>query len=393
MFQLVARCQHSVRRTAIAPQQLARCFSASIQPRFWTGTNAVPIEEFTIDCRDYELPNSWFVRGFQASKSYHTQLDPDSPPEELSERMLQIYKEKGVVRLINTGLTDIADMQRYAKIALQKQMIYEAGANRRDAIIQNVFDVGAPGEAWLHYHHEMAYVSHSTKNISFCCAAAAKDKGDTFLSESLIVTEELRKTDLGRKLRDLGVIYERNLTDHEAYKGYNEDTVYNHWQISFGVETPEEAEMKAAEAGLEFMWSTDPIRTDSTRYLKTVMRADAFEYCPHLDRNVLYSSLADHNMWFDAWPGVQDTPKHIRPIQMKFGDGSEFTPEEIRQWINLYDYAGIRVPWQVGDIVVLCNYRYAHGRPAYKLEKGEKRQLGVLLGEKFPRQMSLPGKW
>jgi len=372
---------------------LARSFASSpVTPKFWTGKNAVSEDDFTIDCRDYNLPSSWFSRGFRASSS-HTQLDPETPPEELGRRMLEVYKEKGVVRLTNTGLTDLTDMQRYAMLALQKQMVYEAGANRREAIHPNIFEVGAPQTAWLHYHHEMAYVEQSCRNIAFCCAAAADGKGDTFLSENLQVTDELMQTELGRKLRDLGVRYERNLTDHKAYMGQSESNVYNHWQISLGVDTPEEAERAAAAAGLSTEWATDPIRTDSTRYLKTIYQADAFEYCEASGRNVLYSSLADHNMWFDAWPGVRDVPKHIRPLQMTYGDGTEFTPEEIRTWIHLYDRGGIRVRWNVGDIVVLCNKRFAHGRPGYSLEKGEKRELGVLLGEKFQRQGAIHAAW
>ena len=38
------------------------------------------------------------------------------------------------------------------------------------------------------------------------------------------------------------------------------------------------------------------------------------------------------------------------------------------------------IPWKVGDVVVLDNYKWLHGRPVLHLKEGEKRTLGVQLG-------------
>jgi alpha-ketoglutarate-dependent taurine dioxygenase len=310
--------------------------------------------------------------------------------------MEAVFKEMGVVRLTNTGLTNAEDMKRYANVILKRQMEYEGGAAARESIAPNVFEVGAPDDAWLHYHHEMAYNEHSMKNLAFCSIKAPAGKGDTYLSENMSVTAELMRTDLGRKLKDKGVCYIRCLTDREAYKGQGwkeGKPTYNHWQLSFFAETPEEAEEKAAECGLETEWCTDPVMADSSRYLKTKLCTDAFEFCPDVGRNLLYSSIADNNMWFDTWKGVAEVPPEKRPLQMTFGDGSPFSLQELRQWVNLYDRSGIRVRWQTGDIVTFCNLRFAHGRPAFELHPGEERQIGVILGEKFQRIGSRPEAW
>mmetsp|Transcript_5042 Transcript_5042/g.14849 ORF Transcript_5042/g.14849 Transcript_5042/m.14849 type:complete len:100 (+) Transcript_5042:1-300(+) len=99
-------------------------------------------------------------------------------------------------------------------------------------------------------------------------------------------------------------------------------------------------------------------------------------------------------MWFDTWQGVSSVPPAKRPLQMTFGDGEPFTVEELRYWVAAYDRGGIRVQWQVGDILVFCNLRFAHDcRPAFELRPGEERQLGVVLGERFERLGALPGAW
>ena len=51
------------------------------------------------------------------------------------------------------------------------------------------------------------------------------------------------------------------------------------------------------------------------------------------------------------------------------------------------------VRWQAGDIAVICNYRFAHGRPEYALDIGEERTLGVCLGPMFDRVGEMPDKW
>eukprot|EP00933_Yihiella_yeosuensis_P063019 TRINITY_DN6605_c0_g1_i1.p1 TRINITY_DN6605_c0_g1~~TRINITY_DN6605_c0_g1_i1.p1 ORF type:complete len:390 (-),score=65.10 TRINITY_DN6605_c0_g1_i1:202-1371(-) len=348
----------------------------SVIPQFRKGKDAVPLESFTIDCSPYK--------------------GTPTPEPELMKRMKSTFEEKGVMRLTNTGLKDVADMRNYAQAVIKRQMIYEGGANPREGLIPSVYEVGAPNTAWLHYHHEMAYNHHSMKDIAFCSVKSAPAKGDTYLSENLQVTDALIKTDLGRKLRDLGVCYVRCLTDREAYSGQgwmHGQAVYNHWQLSFGAENQEDAEEKATACGLEVEWTADPLKPESTRYMRTKLRISAFEYCPNVDRNVLYSSIADHNMWFDTWQGMSDVPPEKRPLQMTFGDGTPFTLDELRQWVSLYDDAGICVQWQTGDIVAFCNYRFAHGRPAFQLSPGEERQIGVVLGEKFQRIGTLEGKF
>jgi len=345
-------------------------------PHFREETDFVPVEKFTIDCSEYKLDST--------------------PDPELRERMEEMYKDVGVVRLTNTRLRDVEHMKNYASVIVKEPMPYEGGANPREGIANNVFEVGAPNDAWLHYHHEMAYNNHSMENLAFCSVKTPLGKGDTYLSENTSVTEDILATEFGRKLKDLGVRYVRCMTDKEAYDGQGwaqGKAVYNHWQLSMGANDPEQAKANAEECGLSVEWVTDPLMPDSHRYMKTSFVTSAFEYCPHVDRNVLFSSIADHNMWFDSWQGVDQVPPAKRPLQMTFGDGSPITLDELRLWTKLYAKGGTRVQWEVGDILAFCNYRFAHGRPAFDLRPYEERQVGVMLGKKFQRVGQLPDAW
>jgi hypothetical protein len=309
--------------------------------------------------------------------------------------MRETYDGVGLVHLTNTGLTDLVDMRTAARLIIDAEMPYDGGANPRDNIVPNVYEIGAPLTAWLHYHHEMAYVGRSTQVISFLASDVLPppgpgdggvSRGATFVSDSIGATDKLLSTEFGQKLKELGVCYHRNLTDRDAFAGKTEYGVYNHWQKSFGTDDAATAASRARDQRLAVEWGPD-------RLLKTRFYCSAFEYFARLDRNVLYSSLADHGMWFDTWPLVQHLDYEQRPLHMTFGDDSEISPAEIQQWIDLYDEFGMPLNWRRGDVGVICNYRWAHGRPGIRLADEEVRKLGVVLGDQYDRVGVRPDKW
>jgi len=246
--------------------------------------------------------------------------------------------------------------------------------------------VGAPLEAWLHYHHEMAYIGSSTTMVGFLCHKMPSEGGYTFVSDSVQATNAILATPFGQKLKDLGICYHRNLTDRREFVGVPEVGVYNHWQQSMMTEDPDEAIAEARKRGLDAEWGDNGL-------LKTRYTVSAFEYFPQLDRNLLYSSMADDSAWFDTWPLVQHLPISDRPLKLTFGDGSEMTYDEKQLFLDVYDDYGIPIEWEVGDVALICNYRFAHGRPAVHVKEGEERELGVLIGDAFDRLQTFDDKW
>ncbi len=340
-----------------------------IEPRWWTGRPHLDASTYVIDAAEF---------GTDAT-------DP-TPNTDLAAAMRATYHDVGLVHVVNTGLTEHADMRALAKLVVDDEMAYRAGANPRDALEPNVYEIGAPLQAWLHYHHEMAYVSKSTTLVSFLCKRELPGRGATFVSDNLRATDALLETDFGRKLRDLGVCYRRDLTDRDAFAGREPIGVYNHWQQSLGTDDPDEAEARAQASGLVTSWGSD-------RKLQTRFYTSAFEYFPQLDRNVLYSSIADHATWFDTWPLVDQVPPRDRPLWMTFGDDTDFTESDLRTYVDVYDRFGTPLDWRVGDVAVICNYRFAHGRPSIVLGQDEERELGVLLGAAFDRVGDLSDRW
>jgi hypothetical protein len=169
-----------------------------IKPYYWTGTPSLPYTEFTIDCLSEYEPS-------QVSSENPTFVD----------HIKSTYNKHGLIYLKNTGKTEYNEMLDLSRIVMpqENQQKYEGGSNWRNTIESNVYDTGAPRQAWIHYHHEMAYVGSSPKQIAFLCKHAPEGKGYTYVSYSNGHTGELMKSELGQKLKEKGICYVRCLSD------------------------------------------------------------------------------------------------------------------------------------------------------------------------------------
>jgi len=350
-----------------------------MNPQWWMGRLPIAESDYKIDFNDFSINPT-----------------EESLPKSVVEKMWENYQKTGLVLLTNTKTKDVDKMRKWAQIIMEDKLTsYKGGANSRGQIGNAVYDTGAPPSAHLHYHHEQAYIGNSVKNLAFLCEGATEGKGWMYVSNNEIATKEIMKLELGQKLREKGICYIRCLTDKQYYaeksKGWNgkdEVGVYNHWQTSFQTDNYAEAEDLATQLGLRFNWGPN-------NYLKTKNYISAFELCPFTNKNVLFSSVADDSVWFDTWPGVMELPTYNafeeadmnqRPLKMTYGDDTDFTREELWQYMHVYDKGGMPIIWKEGDVLIVCNIRWAHGRPSYQLAPGEKRKLGVVLGSLFDRR-------
>ena len=80
-------------------------------------------------------------------------------------------------------------------------------------------------------------------------------------------------------------------------------------------------------------------------------------------------------------------------MKVTVGDITEMTREEKKLCIDIYDNHGITIHWKGGDVELICNQRFAHGRNSINLKAGEERELGVLIGESFDRLQTFEDKW
>ena len=393
-----------------APTQSISATASSVKSAFQRTFQQKELQEI-VNCRwwagsyDHVIDPSRFIIDGRG-KLTKEDLKPTSA---FAQEINAKYDDVGVIHVQNTGLTNMNDQRTVAQLVMGAETEYEGGANPRGRTgdLGNVYDIGAPLCAHLHYHHEMTYKSHSVESLGFLCKHAVTQRpgvGWSFVSDSVQAHDLIMQTDLGQKLKDKGLCFIRRMTDASAYPEDSSSStskgnaaVYNHWQKSWMTNDPGEAEEAANRQGLEVKWIHDPNdKTGGSRptMMETRYYKSAFEYIPKLDRNILVTSIADDGEWFDSWPAIRDVPQDQRPMDMTFGSDDEpISLEEKQLWTDIYDFFGIPIMWSPGDVAVVCNMRFAHGRPGIELLSGEKRELGVMLGPLFERQETVEGKW
>jgi len=152
--------------------------------RWWPGQDATPI----ID------PSRYLIDG----KGKITEADVD-PNSTLASEMRAKYADTGLCHLRNTGVKNLRLQRDLARILIGTESEYEGGANARgrDVDLGNVYDIGAPLSAALHYHHEMTYKQHSVTKLGFLCRHAVNrgSEGWSYVTDSVQAKAKKKRWD------------------------------------------------------------------------------------------------------------------------------------------------------------------------------------------------------
>ena len=312
----------------------------------------------------------------------------------------EAFERNGVVLVRNVGdlsRSELLDLLRTSFPFQEWGGDYIGGANARNGAREaNVYDVGVPPEASVLFHHEMQYMQNSVQALAFYCEESSGDPEatPTLLSDSRAALRQLEDTDLLQTLRSKGVAYHRGLTDARFYaekqrsdkgpgaEAEQQSAHYNHWQNCFETTDQNDAEDKARACGLSSRWTSDPRHPESDRYMLTQFVATPDEEegaCKYL-----FATLADSEEWFRSWPLLGEWKDSELPLHMTYGDGAPIKSEEREKWWRAVHANCMRVDWKKGDLLVLCNLRWAHGRPE-AISSSLGRKINVTFGSRLRR--------
>jgi hypothetical protein len=298
------------------------------------------------------------------------------------------FERTGALLVRNIGDVSRVDLLELLRLSFPFQKWggdYVGGANDRNGSERagnNVYDIGVPPQAAALFHHEMQYMQNSVEALAFYCEESTGDATPTLLSCAATAFRRLEGSRLLDRLLEEGVAYHRGLTDGDFYPTCENSGHYNHWQNCFGATSEEEALKVALECGLSAWWTVDPRVPESGSYMQT-----AFVASPVEERNgerYLFATLADSEEWFRSWPSLGSWKKEELPLRMTYGSGGDISSDDRDAWWRAVHARSLRIDWKRGDLLVLCNLRWAHGRPV-ALSGSVGRQLAVTFGTKMRR--------
>ena len=277
------------------------------------------------------------------------------------------------------------DVMEYIKAGTGGEYNCSGGVSRAKLDCSNLLDTreGAPPELTIQFHNEMAYAAKFPKYIAFAMVRRDPEGtgGHTILCDNVKLIDILSES-LIQKMKGLGVMYIRKLEDI-SYRF--EPFFYNSWQEAFGTKDRTEAIKRGNSSETSFLFEDKDGKGHESMSHNT--------WCPlfyashQFSGEVLFSSILNrHGSWLSDHAYFGTIPFKERPYHCKWGDGSEFSDEELKEIRHAHDLSTIELILNEGDVVVIDNLRVKHGRTPYTGE----RALGLFLSDMISRSYHRP---
>lgn len=225
-----------------------------------------------------------------------------------------------------------------------------------------------PEELPIHLHNEAACSPTVPLMLFFHCDQPARKGGATRIVDSRRVlgalTEEERIRFAGMRAR-----YIRNHYPH----------LDSSWQAIYGTGDAREAERRCLESGMEFDWvEREVLQTRFERAIISKHPGSAESVLTH--QLFLFSPALLDRETRDALSARFDESRFPRALETF--PGESMSGREISRFHELTETQAVNIEWEEGDVAILDNLRFSHGRTPFEgvrrlqVAMGKRRHLG-----------------
>jgi alpha-ketoglutarate-dependent taurine dioxygenase len=297
-------------------------------------------------------------------------LEPAAGDRELS-RMLQGQRSVLEQKLLQHGallfrgfaVHDVSGFDRFVGAVTPERLDYVYGSTPRTALGNRIFTATEyPPAQEIPLHNENAYQREWPLKIALCCLTPATKGGETPIADMQAVTAAIGPQ-LVNKFAQRGVRYVRH------YRPYIDVP----WQTVFRTEDRSVVARFCAEHDIQHEWlDKDTLRTTQTCQgvaRHPVTGEQVFFNQAHLFHISSLGEQAAKSM-LDVF-GANRLPR-----QTFFGDGAEISASDLAAVRTAFSAASLTFPWQAGDILLLDNMQFAHGRRPFE---GPRKVVAALM--------------
>jgi hypothetical protein len=199
-------------------------------------------------------------------------------------------------------------------------------------------------------HSEMSYMPAWPRFIAFHSLVVAEEGGATTVCDIDAVSRELGE--LLTPFAEKGVIYQRT----------HRPGVDVPWRVAYRTDDRAEVERVAGHVGMQLTWLPNDIL--QTRHkAQGVVESEAGTLLWFNQSNIFHPA--------NLPPGARDQMVKLfgvdgLPRNAFYGDGSEIPDAVIREVNACFDRHAFGMPWRAGDVLLIDNMRFAHGRATFK---------------------------
>lgn len=264
----------------------------------------------------------------------------------------RLLKERGAVLLRGFAPLDAAGLGELAAIHSGELREYDNRSTPRTQVSGRVFtSTEYPADQSIPMHNEMSYTDSWPALLFLACVLPSETGGETPLADSARVYARIPAAIRERFERD-GVMYVRNF-------GQGLDLS---WQEVFQTSDRAQVDAYCKAHAIDAEWlGGERLRT------RHVVQASLL--CQATGERVWFNQ--GHLFHVSSLP--PDIERELRadfaedelPRNAMHGDGSPFEAHELAAIRAAYTAEEIAAPWQAGDVVIVDNEQFAHGRRPY----------------------------
>jgi alpha-ketoglutarate-dependent taurine dioxygenase len=270
------------------------------------------------------------------------------------EHLRRLYAVHGAVLLRGFHVDGAAGFDAFVRRFARRPAQYREPATPRSHVLGNVFtSTEYPSDQTIPLHNENSHCLAWPMTIMFFCEMPAETLGATPIA------------DCGGVLRRLEgatrVGFERRKIRYTRWFGGG---LGFSWQKVFGVSTRAEVDAYCDENRMQAIWSGERLTVTYVR--------DAIHRHPVSAEQLWFN----HGLFFNP----VSLPEALRlelaelqaqgavdelPYDTSYGDGSPFEAMTLQEIRAAYAAETRTFAWRAGDVLVLDNMRFAHGRQPY----------------------------
>lgn len=256
-------------------------------------------------------------------------------------------------RGFNVGSVD--DFDDFVAVASDQCLKYMYRSTPRTGMSERVFTATSyPKALEIPLHNENSYQRSWPLALAFCCTVAATEGGETPIAPMDWVTECI-----GDKLMDK---FERRGVEYIRHYHKNVDLS---WQSVFQTDNREDVENYCAGHDIRYNWLDGGL-------LRTTQICHGVACHPVTQRRVFFnqahlfhvSSLGESAAAMIDMFGADRLPRHAR-----YGDQGEISVDDLQTVRQAFKSSQLIFRWHPGDVLLLDNMQYAHGRRPFKGER------------------------
>ena len=288
----------------------------------------------------------------------------DLPQDVKSEIILESTKKHGCTRIQNLHFQEASELETYLQTFPLQFQDYRFGQSPRTKKSPSVYTTTEyPAKALILPHHELSYSSHPPRFLFFYCQKPASEGGETTLVDGVEFYQILRTDSLFDPIFKYGLQYQKTMPSKE-----NANTVIGFgksWQEHFETEDKAEVEFYLNTNDIQWKWLSDG-------QLQTRNHRSATRVHPDSKERIWFSQPT---LWHLSCFGakgrflISRLPIERYPVHIRLGNGDELNPKLLQRLQTLEQESATPYSWSKGELLVVDNWRFAHGRMPFSGER------------------------